>query len=542
MVQSTMMNYPLTVTQILQHGARVHGDREVITWQGADARRVTFADTYERVGRLANALKDLGVGEGDVVGTFCWNHQEHLEAYFAVPCMGAALHTLNIRLFPEQLDFVIRDGADKVIIVDGSLIPLLAQAPEAVAEVEHIILVGDGDTTPLGREVLRYEDLLAAASPSYDWPDLDENAAAMMCYTSGTTGNPKGVVYSHRSQWTHTFGASAGGLSVRDGDRALIIVPQFHANAWGLIYICWAMGADILQPAMFLQPEPLAAFIAAEKPNFSAAVPTVWNGLLAYGAAVDIDVSSLERVVVGGAAVPRSMIEAFKERYDIDIIQGWGMTEMSPLGTLSIPPAGDMPRDVETDWRAKTGRIVPGVDMRIVGDDGSEQPWDGKAIGEVQVRGPWITAGYHGVVEPGKFSDDGKWLKTGDVAVIEPNGFMQIVDRSKDVIKSGGEWISSVDLENAIIGHPDVVEAAVIGVPDERWDERPLACVVVAEGASLTPADLSAYLADKVAKWWLPERWTFIDEVPKTSVGKYDKKVLRARHEEGDLEIQQLDG
>ncbi len=542
MVQSTMMNYPLTVTQILQHGARVHGDREVITWQGADARRVTFADTYERVGRLANALKDLGVGEGDVVGTFCWNHQEHLEAYFAVPCMGAALHTLNIRLFPEQLDFVIRDGADKVIIVDGSLIPLLAQAPEAVAEVEHIILVGDGDTTPLGREVLRYEDLLAAASPSYDWPDLDENAAAMMCYTSGTTGNPKGVVYSHRSQWTHTFGASAGGLSVRDGDRALIIVPQFHANAWGLIYICWAMGADILQPAMFLQPEPLAAFIAAEKPNFSAAVPTVWNGLLAYGAAVDIDVSSLERVVVGGAAVPRSMIEAFKERYDIDIIQGWGMTEMSPLGTLSIPPAGDMPRDVETDWRAKTGRIVPGVDMRIVGDDGSEQPWDGKAIGEVQVRGPWITAGYHGVVEPGKFSDDGKWLKTGDVAVIEPNGFMQIVDRSKDVIKSGGEWISSVDLENAIIGHPDVVEAAVIGVPDERWDERPLACVVVAEGGSLTPADLSAYLADKVAKWWLPERWTFIDEVPKTSVGKYDKKVLRARHEEGDLEIQQLDG
>ena len=542
MVQSTMMNYPLTVTQILQHGARVHGDREVITWQGADARKVTFADTYERVGRLANALADLGVREGDVVGTFCWNHQEHLEAYFAVPCMGAALHTLNIRLFPEQLDFVIRDGADKVIIVDGSLIPLLAQAPEAVAEVEHIILVGEGDTTPLGREVLHYEDLLAATSPSYDWPDLDENTAAMMCYTSGTTGNPKGVVYSHRSQWTHTFGASAGGLSVRDGDRALIIVPQFHANAWGLIYICWAMGADILQPAMFLQPEPLAAFIAAEKPNFSAAVPTVWNGLLAYGAAVDIDVASLERVVVGGAAVPRSMIEAFRDRYEIDIIQGWGMTEMSPLGTLSIPPSGDMPADVEIDWRAKTGRIVPGVDMRIVGDDGTEQPWDGKAIGEVQVRGPWITAGYHGVVEPGKFSDDGKWLKTGDVAVIEPNGFMQIVDRSKDVIKSGGEWISSVDLENAIIGHPDVVEAAVIGVPDERWDERPLACVVVGEGATLTPADLSAYLADKVAKWWLPERWTFIDEVPKTSVGKYDKKVLRARHEEGDLEIQQLDG
>ena len=537
MVRSTMMDYPLTVTQLLRHGARVHAEREVVTWLGETARRVTFADTYERIERLASALASLGIGEGDVVGTFCWNHQEHLEAYFAVPCMGAALHTLNIRLFPDQLDFVIRDGGERAIIVDGSLVGLLAQAPEALAEVEHVIVVGDGDASALGREVLRYDALLEAQAPGYDWPDLDESTAAMMCHTSGTTGNPKGVVYSHRSQWTHTFGAAAGGLDVGDGDRTLVIVPQFHANAWGLIYVCWAMGSDILQPSMFLQPEPLAAFIADQRPTFSAAVPTVWNGVLALGSQQELDLSSLSTVVVGGAAVPRSMIEAFHDQYGIEIIQGWGMTEMSPLGTMSIPPADVTDWDAQVDWRAKTGRIVPGVDMRIVdAETGAEQPWDGKAIGEVEVRGPWITAGYHGVEDPEKFRDG--WLRTGDVGVIDARGFMQIVDRIKDVIKSGGEWISTVDLENTIVSHPDVTEAAVIGVPDEKWDERPLAVVVVREGAELTPAGLSEFLRDKVATWWVPERWSFIDEVPKTSVGKYDKKVLRSRHEAGELEIE----
>lgn len=538
MVRSTMMDYPLTVTQLLRHGARVHAEREVVTWLGDHARTVSFADTYDRIERLAAALRQLGVRPGDVVATFCWNHQEHVEAYFAVPSMGAVVHTLNIRLFPDQLDFVIRDGGGQVIIVDDSLVGVLAQARDAVASVEHVIVVGDGDASALGREVLRYDELLAEASTGFPWPQVDERAAAMICHTSGTTGNPKGVVYSHRSQWTHTFGAAAGGLNVGDGDRALVIVPQFHANAWGLIYVCWAMGADILQPARFLQPEPLAAFIAAERPTFSAGVPTVWNGVLTLGEQAELDLSSLERVVIGGAAVPRSMIERFHDRYGIEVVQGWGMTEMSPLGSMSIPPAAATSWEDEVDWRAKTGRIVPGVDLRIMDEQGNEQPWDGESIGEIEVRGPWITASYHGVEDPDRFHDG--WLRTGDVGVVDPKGFIQIVDRAKDVIKSGGEWISTVDLENAIVAHPDVVEAAVIGVPDEKWTERPLAVVVVADGAQLTVEALSGYLQEKVARWWVPDHWSFIEEVPKTSVGKYDKKALRARHQAGELEIAAL--
>jgi fatty-acyl-CoA synthase len=541
-----MMTVPLTVTQLFRHGQRVHGQHEVVTWHGDHATRRTFAQTAARVEQFASALDGLGVGPGDVVATFMWNDQAHLEAYWAVPCKGAVLHTLNIRLFPEQLAYVLADGGAKVVLVHASLVPALAHVADQLAAVEHVVLVDDldgaGDTSPLGRDVLAYEQLLAAQDPGYDWPDVDEHDAAMMCHTSGTTGNPKGVVYSHRSQWTHAMGANAGGAHIREGDRALVIVPQFHANAWGLVYISWVFGADVLQPGAHLQPDPLAAFIEAERPTTAYAVPTVWNGLLALGEQRDLDLSSLDRVVVGGSAVPRSMIRAFKDRYDVDILQGWGMTEMSPLGTIATPPASVSDDDLETqaDWRAKTGRIIPGVDMRIVDDAGDEQPWDGRAIGEVQVRGPWITGSYHGGHDPEKFSDDG-WLRTGDVAVIEPGGYMQIVDRSKDVIKSGGEWISSVDLENAIVGHPDVLEAAVIAVQDDRWDERPLACVVLREGATVTPTDLSAFLAGEVVSWWIPERWAFIDEVPKTSVGKYDKKVLRGRHEAGGLRVELRD-
>jgi fatty-acyl-CoA synthase len=540
-VTSTMMDHPLTVTQLLEHGARVHPDRQVVTWQGDHAREVSFADTYDRIRRLAGGLRSLGIGTGDVVATFCWNHQEHVEAYFAVPCMGAVLHQLNIRLFPDQLAFVIDDLGDRVVVVDDTLIPLLARVLPEVRSPETFVVVGEGDASalePHGR-VVRYDDLLAGAEPIDAWPELDERAAAASCYTSGTTGNPKGVVYSHRSIWTHTFGAIAGGVQLRDGDRVLVIVPQFHANAWGLIHVAWISGADLLLPAQYLQPEPLVAFVAAARPTCSAAVPTVWNGVLAYGEQVAVDLSSLAWVVVGGSAVPRSMIDAFEDRYGVEIIQGWGMTEMSPLGTVAVPPAG-VSGEASRTARARTGRIVAGVDLRLMGPDGTVQPWDGESVGEIQVRGPWITAGYHGVDSADRF-DDG-WLRTGDVGVVDRHGSMQIVDRTKDVIKSGGEWISSVDLENALMGHPDVVECAVIGVADPRWDERPLACVVMRAGARPSPEELNDHLRDHVASWWLPERYTFIEEVPKTSVGKFDKKVLRGAYETGALDVVRAGG
>jgi fatty-acyl-CoA synthase len=532
---STMMDYPLTIRSIFDHGRKVYADSKVVTIRPGGKTESRFADVAERVEKLAAALKKLGIGESDRVGTFAWNTQEHLEAYFAVPMMGAVLHTLNLRLFPDQLAYVINHAEDKVIIVDDSIVPLLARVKDQLKTVEHFVVVGSGDASALG-DVLRYDDLLAAESTGFAWPEVDERSAAAMCYTTGTTGDPKGVVYSHRSIVLHTFGTGVA-IHLDDGDRVLPIVPMFHAMAWGLPYGCWASGATFVMPERFLQAEPLAKMIGSDRVTYAAAVPTIWNDVLRYSQGNEVDFSSLRMVTCGGSAVPRTLMEAFQEKFGVKITQGWGMTETSPVAALAFPPA-DARENEEMDWRAKTGRVISGVELRIVDDAGNELPWDGKAIGEIEVRGPWITASYYKDPAPEKFHDG--WLRTGDVGTVEPNGFVQLTDRAKDVIKSGGEWISSVELENELMAHPDIIEAAVVGVPDERWDERPLACVVLAEGKQVTPDELRSFLADRVAKWWLPERWTFVPEIPKTSVGKFDKKVLRAEYADGKLQVATL--
>jgi fatty-acyl-CoA synthase len=468
------------------------------------------------------------------VGTFLPNNQVHLEAYLAVPSMGAVLHTLNLRLYPEQLAYVINHAEDTVIIADAMLAPLLARVRDQLTTVKHILVSGTGDADSLG-ETLSYEELLAAEEPGYDWREFDEHNAAAMCYTSGTTGDPKGVVYSHRSTYLHTMAITSGSsLGVNERDRVLSIVPMFHANAWGTPYGAFLTGADLVMPQLFVQPEPLTAMIVQHRPTLACGVPTIWNDVLRYAQSNPVDLSSLRMITAGGAAVPRQLIERYRDELGIEMVQGWGMTETSPLCALAFPPRGTPPEE-EIEWRVKTGRVVPGVEVRVVADDGSVLPNDGKSVGEFEVRGPWITGSYYREDTPDRFHDG--WLCTGDMGTLDSRGFMQISDRTKDVIKTGGEWISSVELENEVMAHPSVVEAAVIAVPDERWSERPLVAVVIEEGKEVSPDELVTFLNDRVSRWWLPERWSFVDEVPKTTVGKFDKKLLRARYAEGTLEV-----
>jgi fatty-acyl-CoA synthase len=542
MIRSTMQDYQLTIGAIMRHGARVYPGSECVTWTGSGTRRATYAEIAQNAGRLAGALARLGIGPNDPVGTFMWNNQEHLEAYFGVPSMGAVLHTLNIRLPGAQVAHIAGHAGDRVIIVDDSLVPLLGKIAGELPTVEAFIVNGDGDASALGARVpvLRYRELLAAESGDYDWPEVNERDAAMMCYTSGTTGDPKGVVYSHRSTYLHAMAVmSASILGITEADRAMAIVPMFHANAWGMPYSAFLSGATLQMPGPFLQPEHLTKFIATERTTVTSGVPTIWSAIYNYGEEHEIDLSSLRLGNSGGSAAPRILLERFGERYGLRIIQGWGMTEMSPVGGLALPPAGvepNTPQDV--DWRMRAGRILHGVEMRITGKEGEELPRDGESEGEIEVRGPWVTGSYHNDPAPDKFRDG--WLRTGDVGTLDERGFFTITDRIKDVIKSGGEWISSVDLENELMAHPAVQEAAVIGVPDKRWGERPLACVVLRAGAEADAAELAKFLGEKVARWQVPENWAFVSEIPKTAVGKFDKKVLRARDADGELTVEHL--
>ncbi|MBM4525654.1 long-chain-fatty-acid--CoA ligase [Rhodococcus hoagii] len=538
---STMNDLPLSIAQLLRHGSTVHADAEVVTWTEAGARRRTYAEVGRRCAQLAHALRGLGVDGDDRVATFMWNNAEHLEAYLAVPSMGAVLHTLNIRLFPEQLVHVANHAEDGVIIVDATLVPLLAPQLPQLKTVEHVIVTGEstaGLEAPEGVQVHTYEDLIAGEPTEYDWPELDERSAAAMCYTSGTTGDPKGVVYSHRSIYLHSMQVCmSDGPNLAQGDRALAVVPQFHAMSWGLPYAAFMIGASLIMPDRFLQPGPLAELIAAERPTFAAAVPTIWQGLHLHLEHHPQDISSMREVLIGGAAVPPSLMHAFENDHQVSVLHAWGMTETSPVGSVARPPA-EATGEERWKYRYTQGRFPASVEARLIDDDGNRVPHDGTSIGELEVRGPWITASYYGVEAPDKFRDG--WLRTGDVGSITPDGYLTLSDRTKDIIKSGGEWISSVDLENAVMGHPAVAEAAVIGIPDEKWDERPLVAVVLREGSDTTLDQLRDFLADKVAKWQLPENWAVIQEVPKTSVGKFDKKRLRADFHDGSLDITRL--
>ena len=507
-----MQRTPLLVRGISERARQLFGEREVVSVTADGVERSSYAEVVERAHRLASALRELGIGPGDRVATFGWNSRRHLELYLAVPSMGAILHTLNIRLFEDDLRYIVAHADDRVIFLDASVAGVMPR----FEKVEHEVLMPDASAQREG--ALDYEELVRSGDPELAWPDVDENAAAAMCYTSGTTGRPKGVVYSHRSIVLHTLLTNqADGPGLREADTALPIVPMFHANAWGLPYAAAMAGSKLVLPGPKMDPAALAELIAAEGANFSAAVPTIWQGVAQLDPPPDL--SSLERVMCGGSALPEALIRTFDERFDVQVVQAWGMTETSPMASVSrVPPDGPS-GDEAYELRAMQGRVVPLVEFRV----------DEEAGGELQVSGPTIASAYYND-ETGaeKFTEDG-WLRTGDVAEIRHGSFIKLVDRTKDLVKSGGEWISSVELENAIMAHPDVLEAAVIAIPHERWGERPCACVVRRQGCTLDDDAVREFLAARVAKWWLPERVEFIEEVPKTSVGKFDKKVLRAR-------------
>jgi fatty-acyl-CoA synthase len=536
-----MMDVPLTIASIMRYGTSVFGNREVVTWTGDGTRRRTYAEAGRRAAQLANALRRLGVDGDQRVGTFMWNNAEHLEAYLAVPSMGAVLHTLNIRLATAEVAYIATHAEDHTVIVDASLVPRFAEILPHAPTIRNVIVSGAplaetpsaGELT--GASVYDYEELIAAEADSHPWPVLDERSAAAMCYTSGTTGHPKGVVYSHRSSYLHSMGACLGNaFAISERDRVLPVVPMFHANAWGLAYASLLSGADLILPDQYLQPATLVRLIEQERVTVAGGVPTIWAGVLAHMRAEGGDLSSLRLVVCGGSAVPHALQASYESEFGVRIQQAWGMTETSPLASVANPPPGVSEEDAWS-YRDSAGRLFCAVEARLGADGGDILPDDGVAVGEIEVRGPWVTGSYYQDDDAAKFHDG--WLRTGDVGTLDERGFIRLTDRAKDVIKSGGEWISSMELENILMAHPDVAEAAVIGIADEKWGERPLAAVVLRSGADVSAEKLRAFMTEQIPRWQLPERWCFVAEVPKTSVGKFSKRQMREAYQRGDYEI-----
>ncbi|MDQ3390270.1 MAG: long-chain fatty acid--CoA ligase [Actinomycetota bacterium] len=536
-MQGLMQTTPLAITHLFDRAERYFGHKEILTALPTGLEHRTYAEWAARTRRLGGVLDALGIFDDGRVGTFAWNTSRHLELYFAAPCTGRVLHTLNIRLFPEQLTYIVNHAEDEVIFADKSLLGLLAPLLATFETVRHLVVMDDGAgqiPDDVGEiELHDYEELLASAEP-VEFTIDDENRAASMCYTSGTTGNPKGVVYTHRSTFLHTMGAlMADSVGISERDRVLPVVPMFHANAWGLAHAGVAAGADLVMPGADLSGKGLADLIVNERVTVAAGVPTIWMQVLPE--LKDRDTSSLRAIPCGGSAVPRALSEAYRAQTGLPILQAWGMTETSPVAAVCNLDGDELnlPDDEQAELRTTCGRALFGVECRVV-EPGTTDPlaWDGESSGELQCRGNWIASSYYDDDRAGEsFTDDG-WLRTGDVAVVDARGRVKLVDRTKDLIKSGGEWISSVEIENELMSHPKIVEAAVIGIPDEKWAERPLACVVLAESAELSAQEVREYLAGKVAKWQLPDDVVFIDEVPKTSVGKFSKKTLRERFAE----------
>jgi len=532
-----MMDVQLTLDKLLDRAVDLFPEREIVTrTTEGSLHRYTYADLGKRVRQLAGALDDLGVERGERVATVAMNNYRHLELYFAPPCTGRSTHMCNPRLPAEHFQYIVNDAEDRVVFLDPALLEVVeANAPE-LETVEQYVVMADAVPEDCSLDpVVAYEDLLAEQSTDYEFPEIDEEEECGMCYTSGTTGKPKGVAYSHRGVYLHSVMAGhvdANGVS--ESDVVLPVVPMFHANGWGLPYAATLVGAKQVLPGVHTDPGPIAELIDAEAVTMSAAVPTIWLEMANYlEENPDTDISNIERLTVGGSAPPESLIRRYDEEFDAPIIQGWGMTEMSPLGSLSVLRKEIAEQDPETQYayRAKAGMPVPGVQTRIIDDDGNEVPRDGEAYGELQVRGPWVVDEYHDRPDANEesFTDDG-WLRTGDIATMDEHGYLDIVDRTKDVIKSGGEWISSVELENELMAHEAVTEATVIGVDHEKWQERPMACVVLKDGREATPEELRQHLGDRFPSWWVPDEVEFVESIPRTSTGKFDKKVLRDQY------------